>query len=107
MDTELIYNPKSGRRIKINSSRYNELLRTSFTLENGALKPRILDNYVYSEVKNIYIKKEGKLYLEIIKSYEVKENKFVQRITDTIFAPNGKKIDKDSRAYNNLIDLGY
>jgi hypothetical protein len=107
MDSQLIHNPKSGRKIKKNSSRYNELLRTDFILENDALKPRNLGNYVYSEVKNIYVNKDGKLYQEIIKDYEVKENKFVQKITDTIFDPSGKKIDKDSRAYNNLIDLGY
>jgi len=108
MTEQLIYNPKSDRKIKIGSSRYNELLRTSFTLENSALKPRNnLDNYVYSEVQNIYVKKEGKLYQKIIKDYDVINGKFVQKTTDKIYAPNGKKIKKGSKAYNDLLELGY
>jgi hypothetical protein len=112
MATQLIHNPKSDRKIKIGSSRYNELLRTSFTLENNALKPRNnLDNYVYSKVQNIYVKKKGKLYNNIIQDYDVTEGKnnyFVQKITENkVYAPNGKKIPKYSKAYNNLLDLGY
>ena len=113
MSDNKIFNPKTGRKIKLHSSAYNQLIRDGFTIDDGTLKPpdTSLSTYVYSTGEKIYVKKNKKMYNTIIKDYDVatEDGKeiFKPKITDFVFGLAGTKIKRNSQAYNNLIDLGY
>lgn len=109
----MIFNPKTGRKIKKESQIYNKLIREGFVEDGGTLKPpdNSLQQYVYSIGEKIYVKKNKKLYNTIIKDYNVVTESgmeiFKPKITDFVFGLAGTKIKRNSEAYNKLIDLGY
>jgi hypothetical protein len=104
-------NPKTGRKIKLNSNLYNQLISQGFVKTIDGLTPPDLTDYVYSNHQKTYIKKNKKLYNTIIKDYNVEtvdgKEVFKPKITDMVTGINGKKIKRNSEAYNNLIELGY
>jgi hypothetical protein len=64
MSDNHIFNPKTGRKIKLQSSAYNQLIRDGFTIDDGTLKPpdASMPTYVYSTGEKIYVKKNKKMY---------------------------------------------